>query len=555
MTRRAGLLLLLALAGFFLYLWPAFTAPVVIWSDSEIDLKWAREGVGLWKPLTEEEARRVAVHPLKPGYILYLRLASRAIAKVGEPRSTVIVQSALLWFSIAATSFVLGRRRGTGAGIALYAALILYLPLRNSASAVMSEAISAALLLPLVAAAAIARPRMAKGIGGLALGLALLVSIRPNVGAIGFLLVAALYVIRLDFRNGLILAAFFSVFVLAGWLLQRPLAGGRAAPGAADILVFGSTEYYWRPAIGDWPKASEKGFFDDPRTRRAFENWRKTIARAGPDIRREIVWRALHGLFGQDFYDARWSETYRSINAAARIAAPFLLLAVIAVLLASSRHAALWASLTLLTLLVLHNALFGSSPRLLLPFLPILPLLAAVAISSGSREGRLPLRIGALFVVLAALLATGARQATSWDWGAIEAGGATVRQRIRARALPANGPATLHLRVAPTDPRSTAHFVVRAQGREIYRSFDDPTRHRPIVTIQIPPWLQEANARRSVELEVVSTGTYSSFSYVVFAVIPPPFGRGARRTEGDMLSPLTGIRSGSLDWWAHPGTD
>ncbi|MDQ5873190.1 MAG: hypothetical protein M3547_13405, partial [Acidobacteriota bacterium] len=376
MTRRGGLLLVLAASGLFLYLWPAFSAPVVLWSDSEIDLKWAQEGVGLLKPLTEEEARRVAVHPLKPGYILYLRLASRAIPKVGEPRSAVIVQSVLLWFSIAATSFVLGRRRGAAIGIALYVALILFLPLRNSASAVMSEAISAALLLPLIAAAAISRPRTTKGIGGLALGLALLVSIRPNVGAIGFLLVAALYVTRLDFRNGMILASFFSVFVLAGWLVQRPLAGGRAAPGAADILVFGSAEYYWRPEIGDWPEASERGFSGDPRMRRAFENWRKTIARGGPDVRREIVWRAFHGLFGQDFYDPRWSETYRSINAAGRIAAPFLLLVGVAVLLAWSRHAALWLSLTLLALLVLHNLLFGSSPRLLLPFLPIVLLLA-----------------------------------------------------------------------------------------------------------------------------------------------------------------------------------
>lgn len=555
MTRRAGLLLLLAVPGLFLYLWPAFSAPVVLWSDSEVDLKWAREGVGLWRPLTKEEGRRVAVHPLKPGYILYLRLASRAIPKVGEARSAVVVQSALLWVSIAATSFALGRRRGAGAGIALYVALIVFLPLRNSGSAVMSEAISAALLLPLIAAAAIGHPRTVKGIGTLALGLAMLVWIRPNVGAIGFLVAAALYLIRAEFRRVLILVAFFSGLVLAGWLLKGPLAGGRTAPGVADILVFGSAEYDWRPEIGDWPEASEKGFFQDPRTRRALENWRKTVARGGPDVRREIVWRALHGLFGQEFYDARWSEAYRAINSAARVTAPFLLLAAVAVLLAFSRKAALALSLPLLLLLVLHNLLFASSPRLLLPFLPIVLFFSAEAISSSPHHTREPLGAGALFLVLVALLAGGARQATSWDWGAIETGGVTVRQRIPPRAFPAHGPATLHLRLAPTDPRSAAHFVVRAEGRELYRSFDEPARHRPIVTIPIPSWLQETNARQSVELEIVSSGSYPSFAYVIFAVIPPPFGQGARRTGSDLLSPLSGIRAGSLDWWAHSGFD
>jgi hypothetical protein len=43
-ARRAILCGLLGAAGLAVYLWPALEAPVVLWSDSHIDLAWAREG-------------------------------------------------------------------------------------------------------------------------------------------------------------------------------------------------------------------------------------------------------------------------------------------------------------------------------------------------------------------------------------------------------------------------------------------------------------------------------------------------------------------------------
>ena len=40
----------LGILGLALYLWPAIAAPVVLWADSQFDLRWAREGVGIVSP-------------------------------------------------------------------------------------------------------------------------------------------------------------------------------------------------------------------------------------------------------------------------------------------------------------------------------------------------------------------------------------------------------------------------------------------------------------------------------------------------------------------------
>ncbi len=88
LTRRAGLLLLLALPGLFLYLWPAFVAPVVLWSDSALDLDWARRGVGIVSPVPPAPAgAEQPAHPAKPAYLLFLR-AVLAVAPAAEgPKS------------------------------------------------------------------------------------------------------------------------------------------------------------------------------------------------------------------------------------------------------------------------------------------------------------------------------------------------------------------------------------------------------------------------------------------------------------------------------------
>jgi len=71
--------------------------------------------------------------------------------------------------------------------------------------------------------------------------------------------------------------------------------------------------------------------------------------------------------------------------------------------------------------------------------------------------------------------------------------------------------------------------------------------------VEIPVWLIQENRLRPIEISLLSTGSYGDTSYLLFPVIPPPWAARARREGSAMLSPATGIHSGSLDWWAHPG--
>src|SRR5262245_34823668 len=109
---------LLAAATLAIFLWPALSAPVVLWSDSHTDLAWAKEGVGIFKPIPPAAPGKPIDHLPKPGYLLFLRGAMLAFPSLGEERSVVVVQSALLALSILWTSFLLARRRGVAAGVA-----------------------------------------------------------------------------------------------------------------------------------------------------------------------------------------------------------------------------------------------------------------------------------------------------------------------------------------------------------------------------------------------------------------------------------------------------
>jgi len=182
---RKALLAILGAAGLALYLWPAFEAPVVLWSDSQIDLAWAREGAGIFSPAPPPPSP----HPAKPGWIAFLRAASVAASADAAPRRIVIIQMLLLWVSIAGVCVFLGRRTSFARGAVLYAVLMLFLRLPDSATTVMSEALTAALFLPIVAALldppARAWPAFALGAAS-----GLLFLVRPNAGAIAAVLAA-----------------------------------------------------------------------------------------------------------------------------------------------------------------------------------------------------------------------------------------------------------------------------------------------------------------------------------------------------------------------------
>lgn len=547
---RKGVLLGLGIAGLALYLWPALRAPTVLWSDSRLDLEWARSGAGLWKPI-EETGSDAEIHPAKPGYLLFLRAAMKAVPGADEARSIVLVQSLLLWISIAATSLYVGRRKAWGLGIGLYLLLLLFLRLRDSASAVMSEAVSAAGFLALTASLLFPpRRRLAGYLAGGA-GAALLFWIRPNVGMVALLLAAAS--VR-SIRGLVYVAASFAAVTLSVWILTRSASGEDSLRGLSHPVIAGAAEYYWLPSLEPGPKGSPKERAAEE-LRRTAKNWKALLKRGDADARREIIWRCLNAFFGTEYYDARWSPAYRRLTGASRVMAPFLILGAIALLLTrpfddSLRVWNLVAPLLLLSLLG-QNLVFGSHPRYLLPFLPAVFLLALVGASSSTGRSRL---VALLLAVPLALLLRVNRGALGWEWGRIESAGVVLRQRLPKASLPMSGPATLHIRIATGNLPTAAEIeVVAEDGRTLPsgRSVEGSQ----VLSVSLPAELLGENASRPVEISVRSVGGYDPYHFMLFPIVPPPWAAAARRDGSRELSPSTGVTTGSLDLWVHAGSD
>jgi hypothetical protein len=219
---------------------------------------------------------------------------------------------------------------------------------------------------------------------------------------------------------------------------------------------------------------------------------------------------------------------------------------------ASSRE---WpAGLLLVALLVGHDLLFGSHPRYILPFLPVLLLFSVAEAATWRRPLGGPLAIAGLVFAASVALAACNRGILDWEWGLIERPGVRIRQTIPRGALPASAPATLHVRVAPLVLPTGAGLEIRGEEGELLFSSRDGSPESPSVSVSLPEPILRANRGRDVTLTLVSVGDYDQVHFLVFPVVPPPWPPEAVR-EGDAeLSPGTGIGRGSLDWWAHPGS-
>jgi hypothetical protein len=555
--KRLLLASLLATSTLAIFLWPALSAPVILWSDSHTDLAWAKEGLGIFKPIPPPAPGKPIDHLPKPGYLLFLRMAMPAFPGLGAERSVVVVQSLLLALSIFGTSLWIARRRGAAAGAGVAILCLIFLRLRDASSAVMTEALAAALLLPI--GAVLLEGSGWRGSGamhGAACGALFLV--RPNCGGAIVLIAVIVFAAAREIRRVVLFLAGFAILVLPFWYLGRSNLPGDPLHGLGYQIVEGSADYYWAPSIAPWPVGETPGQASVEEIRVARENWKRTLSSSNPDRTREIVWRAFHGILGVEFYDSRWSADYSRAATVSRLLSPFLILAALAVLLAAPwrEGRGKLSGVVLLLLLVVEDLALGSNPRYVLPFLPLLFLFAAASI--GPLSGRRPVRGIFAAICLAALIVAAAwqRQVLDWQWGKIETRGVTLHQEIPKGELPPREPATFHLRIASPLPAAPARFeVLGSGGRVLYSGGDEKSRRNPFLTFPLPAWLLEANREGAVDLVLRSSGSYGETSYLLFPVIPPPWSRLAYRERSDDLSPSTGVRRGSLDWWAHPGAD
>lgn len=550
-----------ALAGFFaavasvLYLWPAFAAPVVLWSDSHIDLRWAAEGRGiLGNPPPPPPGEDVA-HQAKPAYLAFL-WAILSVSPFPDGRTVVVAQSFLLLLSLLGTAGYIWRRRGAAVAGTFATAMVLLLRVRDAASAVMPEALATAALLP-IAASVLDPPRSRRGALALGAATALLFWLRPNAGAVMLLLLLLRLVTGTGARVAGLAAAGFAALLLPVFLANRPRAEADPLRGISFPVVEASAPYYWRPALGLAPEELEgQGSATDLRL--AWMNWSTLLSRPDPDAGRDLRWRAFHGLFGTEYYDPGWSLPYARLDFGARVLSPFLTILAIALLVTlpfrgeDRRVNAL--ALLLCFLLVAQNFLIGSNPRYVLPLLPALLLFAAAG-APGVRRPRG--RAVAFAAATAGFLLLGREHREIFDaaWGRIEAPGVALTQMLARGSLPERDPATLHVRIAPAVPASEANFQIAVAGELVYDSRRDVSRQLPYVSIPLSPSVLAANARGSVALSLTSVGSFGPDRYLLFPVVPPPWDSPALRKGSPQLSPSTGFPSGSLDWWSHAGLE
>ncbi len=542
MSRRL-LVAVLGFLGFALYLWPALTAPVVLWSDSRIDLAWARAGQGIVTPAGTPG------HAAKPGYLLFLR-AALALGG-GTPRGVVVVQSLLLAGAITGAALLVGRRYGAAAGIAFYALELFFLRIRDAASSVMSEPLSAAIFL-LVVAVLLEPPRRPTLLAALGLAVGFLFLVRPNVGAVAGLLATARLVSGPGrWRRLAVFAGAAAVLVLPVWLVTAsgPAAGTRSL---AYQMLEASADDMWTPAIPTVPSEAPSLWRSA-----AVARWRDTLGRRGPDTTRQVAWRLTHGLMGTEFYDATWSRPYRAISTISRIATPFLILAVAACLLALPWRGGTGGiktlGLLLFAMLLAQNLVIGSLPRYVLPMLPAVLGLGLLAACALGRLSLLRLAVAAALFLAAVAVLRRYPSGLGWEWGRLTQPGERIAFRVPRRSLPAAGPAVLHVRIAPPAiPTLADTEILGPSGTPLprLRGSGDP---RPEITVALPDGLLRANRDSDLDLELVATGEYGRFDYMLFPVIPPSWRVPARRQPSGELSPTTGIASGSLDWWAHEG--
>ena len=556
MSRRTGLFLLVAAAGFFLYIWPALRAPVVVWSDSALDLAWARAGEGISAPPPSPPGNAPLLHSAKPGWLLFLRVVLALAPEGSGERAVVVLQSFLLWLAIVVTAFLAERRR-SGTGLPILVALLLLLRLRDMSSAILPEALAAALLLLLVAWA-LDPPRIRGALLLFGLAIGVLFWIRPNVGGVALVLAAVGIGRGRGWKVAAATVGAFVLFVAPVWIATRPRSEGEALRGLAHAIVFGSADYHWNPGEGKRMEGRSRQEVERLELEQAKDNWKKLLRGRGPDVRRQIVWRALHGILGAEFYDPRWSAAYTKATFFSRVVTPFLTLLAIAALVAAwfaGNRAPSSLGVLLLALLVLQDFFLISNPRFVLPFLPALYLLAMTSAAALVSAPRFRFFAGISFAALVALVST-QRFVLDWEWGRIEKPGVAIRQRIPIRSLPSSEPATLHLRIASPILPSNAGFEVRGPAGEVLSSGGrGRAREAMALTIPLPASALEANSRSDVEIELVSIGSFDELNYLMFPVIPPPWGAPARRAGEGGLSPTTGIPEGSFDWWAHAGAD
>jgi hypothetical protein len=253
-----------------------------------------------------------------------------------------------------------------------------------------------------------------------------------------------------------------------------------------------------------------------------------------------------HGLLGTDYYDARWSWTYWRIDEAAKVARPFVVLLAVAWVVCAIRRPETRVfgtlGLAVIAMLVVQDLLVGALPRYGLPFLAPLLLFAVLSVTK---------RLAAPLLTAAILIGAVSLNPGVLDreWGTIEKSGVVVTQEIPRASLDQQR-RELHVRIGSLTGLTSAElFVEDDAGRPLLSSVTNVHPDQPVIVVPLPADLLERNRHGPVVVRFVAGSGFDTTNFYVFPVVPWPWGVLAQRQASGVLSPTTGIVSGSLDWW------
>ena len=553
-SRFAQLALLVTLLGIqlCLFLAGAITADPgtdVAVPDLEVLRRWQ---VGT--DLSEVTAGRG--HLIKPGYILFLRVALPNGGEPGEVRRLLVFQALWIWTGIAALSVALWRRGQRFAGVFLAALCLLSIQLRDVADWIITEPLAIGATALFGAALVILPKRPSLGLAALGASCPLILLVRPNLGFALFAIAVVLFATADVSRWGSVAAlllGFLGTFVLL--VLLARLARWPLDPGsipASQALFFGSREYAWPPAPEEWPS----GETPEDRNRADLEavrgRWADFLRRFGADELRSIAWRTTHAFLSAEEFPTRWEEPhyFRASKFLRRWWwIPAILVASAAIACATTRSEWRFVPAAILAISAGQGLLFGAETRYTLPLLPLLHAAIGITIPllRGSRRAWVVAACGA---ALLALVAYRVPETVASDYAVLHPGDA-VRERVGRSRFSRLESAVLHLRML-AEPRDVG-LEIDADGTPLFRRRSGETSPYPAVwTLPVPPALLEGARRDGIELEVRCLGDPSGKGFLYFPVVPELLGPKAALNGSDSLpSGFGGRTSGGFPVWTH----
>lgn len=501
-------------------------------------------------------------HLAKPGYLLLLRLALPHGGLPGELRRLLVFNALWVWTGIAVLCLALWRRGARGASLSLAAMMLLCVQLRDAADWIAPEPFAIGFALHFAAALVSIPPEWWIPPLGLGCACALLLLVRPNLGATLVLVALVVFVTAAKekrSRGGFLLLG-FAAGIAALYLLGRTtgLPLDPRSMMASKSVLYGTAEYLWPPDLapshaGGAPPVTERAMLDAARSR-----WSNFFGNFGPDQLRSLLWRLTHPILSTEQYPARWRqplyfESSRFLRRWWWIAG--MLLSGLAVASAAGSRSE-WRFIPLLLLFVMAGQaiLFGAETRFALPLLPLLMLGIALSLAT-FRPGRGAFTAAAVTVIFLAAVVWEVPDTVSSDYAVARKLDEAIRQYVPRSRFLGRGPKMMHLRILASVP--TAGLELRGNGELLVRRSPGEAGPYPaFLSVPLSGEFLERAQREGVSLEVRPLGDPGGMGFLYFPVIPDLFGPGATRNDDKTLpSGYGGWITGSFPVWTHDGGD